>query len=791
MPKKHNTKRWIIAGVILAAVVAFFFGTNIALYVNYLLGNDILLELSVDKPILNIVRDQSQQVKFLAKSQTNPFCKADCDSTFKNIATGEIIEKANFTLNPGKQYIKEYTIKVTALGTGQELYSFAMECRSVQSALCHTSEEPSRRTILVSVNYNLTESEKDLRDQLKVKLEGLSQDTRTLIGWQNSLEQAAEPLNTVATIDGLMVTLGNTNASAASLLNELLKLQRIWQQQDYQKLSDETKAALKDYQILATQLYEANKSLAAEVSDYDTLVNEYNSTLKKFELLHNLFANSPIPSNDANKLIKNFNNAGLVMKRRTSLPEKQYALAGLADRASSLYYSATKEIRNLTLSREIGLYVDYDILCSVDKSVCHSHKSVAEISNQSSFELSKVCSEIETFSKELKSFLVNSSFNASTQLNIMRGQIRNNYSDHVIAGSTNADLLKEILAGTQTVNNTLVNITAIGTDLISALRREQQEMCMNTTVTQLRAAKPATVQIPGVLAPNVSIIFDEPKPKCCISNQCAPCCQNASCSSQASHYPVVFVHGHSFNKAISFEYSLDAFNQIEERLENDGYIDVGSLSTYVTENVPQGTFGMINAPIAIKASYYFDIYKQPENYVLVQTKSQNIDSYTVRLKSVIDSIKYVTGRPKVIIVAHSMGGLVTRRYLQVFGASDIDKVILIATPNKGIVGKIADYCPIVGSQLECEDMNSNSLFINKLNQVGTSPVPIYNIVGTGCKMQDGIGDGVVLEQNAELKQAQNYVVNGTCSGINVLHTELLDLDKYPAVYDIIREALRS
>ena len=120
----------------------------------------------------------------------------------------------------------------------------------------------------------------------------------------------------------------------------------------------------------------------------------------------------------------------------------------------------------------------------------------------------------------------------------------------------------------------------------------------------------------------------------------------------------------------------------------------------------------------------------------------------------------------------------------------MEKAILIAVPNKGIVGKTADYCPIVGERLECEDMNADSLFINKLNQ-GSLSLPIYNIVGTGCSMALGPGDGVVLEKDAKLDGATNYLVNGTCKGLELLHTRILDTDSYPQVYQYIREALSS
>lgn len=53
------------------------------------------------------------------------------------------------------------------------------------------------------------------------------------------------------------------------------------------------------------------------------------------------------------------------------------------------------------------------------------------------------------------------------------------------------------------------------------------------------------------------------------------------------------------------------------------------------------------------------------------------------LKEKIEEIKATTGADKVDIIAHSMGGLVVKKYLQKYGNSSLDKFIDIATPHLG------------------------------------------------------------------------------------------------------------
>ena len=81
-------------------------------------------------------------------------------------------------------------------------------------------------------------------------------------------------------------------------------------------------------------------------------------------------------------------------------------------------------------------------------------------------------------------------------------------------------------------------------------------------------------------------------------------------------------------------------------------------------------------------------------------------------------------------------------------------------------------------------MNEDSLFINKLNRREFPKVEIHNIVGTGCKMSGGIGDGIVLEKNARLENVENYLIKGKCRDkLNPLHLDLLDFEFYPEVFE--------
>ncbi len=291
------------------------------------------------------------------------------------------------------------------------------------------------------------------------------------------------------------------------------------------------------------------------------------------------------------------------------------------------------------------------------------------------------------------------------------------------------------------------------------------------------------IEFLNISVDEVEIEFAEISKKCTINNVTDICGDGKN--------PVVFLHGHAVTKDAPLEYSLEGFGSLQTKLDENGYISAGSITLYTEKNVPKGIWE-VHTPLSLRASYYFDFFEEPENYRIILTKSENIDTYAVRLKEVFDNVRFRTGKNKINVIAFSMGGLVIRRHMQLFGNEGFDKVILLGAPNKGITGEVSTLCPLIGGEKrECEDMNSDSLFMQKLNR-DKVPENIYNIYGTGCVMDEGIGDGIVLEEKAKLENVKNFVINGTCRGkFQPLHLDLLKVDMYPEVYEIIKEILEE
>ncbi len=307
---------------------------------------------------------------------------------------------------------------------------------------------------------------------------------------------------------------------------------------------------------------------------------------------------------------------------------------------------------------------------------------------------------------------------------------------------------------------------------------------LNETLNPLNSSK--------FIFPKINFsLFDlkEPSSKCCLNGKCRQCCDD-SCYNKPSEYPIIFIHGHSFNEKVSAETSLDTFEDIQGILNKEGYLNAGSLflSSKTEEN--RGIWGKTNYPLSVKASYYFDILTNEGKHTIIQTKTDNLDTYTLRLREIINEVKYKTNRQKVTVVSHSMGGLIARRYLDVFGEEDIDRLILISVPNHGISERTLSLCPVFGTKLECNDIDKNSLFMNKLNNAPRPSMPIYNIIGIGCETNGETGDGVVTNSSQYLEYAKNYYIQGSCnSGFSYLHNEILDPEKYPEIIKMIGDSL--
>lgn len=159
-------------------------------------------------------------------------------------------------------------------------------------------------------------------------------------------------------------------------------------------------------------------------------------------------------------------------------------------------------------------------------------------------------------------------------------------------------------------------------------------------------------------------------------------------------YPVVFVHGigggfENWHKSIL---TLSGGNHYEMRFNADGDL----VSNY--DGSPS------NSRTSIwNVSYYNDT---PVREAL----GGDLDTYAKRLARSIRVVRQITGEEKVVLITHSMGGLVARAAMaddaEVWDA--VHRILTVASPHEGVRSSI----PIVG---QLRDLRAGSPFIQRLN----------------------------------------------------------------------------
>ncbi len=265
-----------------------------------------------------------------------------------------------------------------------------------------------------------------------------------------------------------------------------------------------------------------------------------------------------------------------------------------------------------------------------------------------------------------------------------------------------------------------------------------------------------------------------PQTQCCSLGRCVAC-------SQHTRIPILFVHGHSFAERTAPEYSLQAFSRMALALQDEGIFHAGPV--FGRQQVTHGLFSHAPGGVSFVTTYYFDGYAEQGEVRFVTRKTERIETYAIRLRESVRNVQALTGHDEVVLVAHSMGGLVVRSYLEIFGEEDIAGVVMIGTPNNGIPRLIERLCPIIGADFECDDMRAGSLYLRRLAQAPTPSIPVLTIAGVGC---DGDFDGIVEAESVFLSYAENVMVEGSCPGVDqLLHNHMLNPARYPEVFDLV------
>ena len=137
----------------------------------------------------------------------------------------------------------------------------------------------------------------------------------------------------------------------------------------------------------------------------------------------------------------------------------------------------------------------------------------------------------------------------------------------------------------------------------------------------------------------------------------------------------------------------------------------------------------------------------------------DIERYAGQLATKIAAVCAATGAQRVVLIGHSMGGLVSRAYLRRYGVSRVEQLITIGTPHHGslLAWSFPGRC--------LAQMRPGNRWLTELNrnESSPSPMPITSIWSWHDSM-------VIPQASSELACAENLAIEGV--GHNALLSDM-------------------
>jgi triacylglycerol esterase/lipase EstA (alpha/beta hydrolase family) len=142
----------------------------------------------------------------------------------------------------------------------------------------------------------------------------------------------------------------------------------------------------------------------------------------------------------------------------------------------------------------------------------------------------------------------------------------------------------------------------------------------------------------------------------------------------------------------------------------------------------------------------------------------DIERFAEQLRARIDAICAATGAERVVLVAHSMGGLVARAYLRRFGPGRVARLVTIATPHHGSI--LAYSFPGRG----LAQMHPGNPWLTELNRDESkpAPAPITSIWSRHDSM-------VMPQTSSVLAGAENIALTGIAHNALVWNRDVMAL----------------
>jgi hypothetical protein len=820
--KIFNKNRKLILIVLIFIIsllfVIFFFK------INSLIKETLILNLEPQTIVLRAKNKDNVRIDFNISLTQSIMCRSSCYYAFKDLSANKIIEDGFMQFKTSGKKSKEYFLKINESGAGKKIYLLEISCYNNNSTFCSSERSFRYKPSTIIIDYELSPEENFSRNQIIENVENLKSELDYVDSQcQKSFFVSKELLSVISNQSVEHKTISDSSFILEKNYNELLEkiseLNNSWTNEDYLEAYDKFSKVEKIIRFLkeySSNLSELNTKTLNAIND---IAKKLNKIQEKQERINKAYAFFQMTNGNESKEIKElfsktidnifyFKNGfypsldGLAKnvseiekrisellddyyKKSYDLNKKMYAHLILVNFTLS-EFSKTDFVFNFSV--EINDSESIQKLCNETlllNSLLENHNknsdellssNYSHLKNSSLFlrnsEILRNKLKVEAYRKTKEKFLeLNLSFEFN-ELNLSENQSEFNFSDEMENMSVDELIVLTKINFSEKFYENLRFCSMIKNLEIKELPR----------INFLLDEKNITFEN---YTRRINFDLKENQKKCCFNNNCE-CCYYGSCNKK---YPVIFVHGHLAYEGNSPESSVNSFSRIQMALIKYCYIPFNfDFKPYSGEE----NFDGFNLVPSIKASYYFISYYDFGTRIVSVMKHESIENYAIRLKEIIEEVNLETGAEKVVIIAHSMGGLVSREYLMLFGEESVDKLITIASPHNGITGRTLYFCKLIGSEKECADMSKDSIFMKRLNSYKPK-IKIYNIIGSGCFLDDKDSDGVVYVEDAKLGYGEEYVIKGNCTDVfkTDLHSRLLNPGEYPETFNLILKILEN
>ena len=227
---------------------------------------------------------------------------------------------------------------------------------------------------------------------------------------------------------------------------------------------------------------------------------------------------------------------------------------------------------------------------------------------------------------------------------------------------------------------------------------------------------------------------------------------------RAEIYPILFVHGFCSNSSTWDE----MFDNLPARRVGDELVRYRQdANGQVNTQANSPTTGQAFSIDFVDSTGSFENARAVADVSIIDKAGQ--------LKAVIDQVKVTTGSPKVIVVTHSMGGLVARSYVQGLSrglagrdtayGDDVAGLITIDTPHQGSLWSgiaIGDDGCAAAATLNKMEMHPESVLLSELNDRRHNWPLVTRLDAIVSYRDPFIGDGVVSRASQDIEDVGVY-----------------------------------